>query len=148
MKKYETRSDVEEKYKCDLSDYYQTEEDFNKELKEVDEQINKVNKYVGCTKDANKLFAFIEEDIKISVKIENLYIYATLINDLEIGISKNIEKKDKVVAISGKYDSATSFFRPELLKLDKKSYEKLFKDKKELLTYKTYLDNIYRYNVN
>ena len=143
MEKYNTRADVPEKYKVDLSDVFESEEDFEESFKDATELVNKLNNYVGCTKDSNKLYEFLKLDEETDRIVENLYLYAYLINDLELGNSKSIERKSKVESLYNSYNVNTSFFSPELLLLDKEEYDNLFTNNK-LEEYKISLDRIYR----
>lgn len=143
MKLYNSRNEVEEKYKWDLSEYFKDEEEFDSCFKIIDNKINNISKYIGCTKNSNKLYEYLEESIFIDINVMDLYAYAILINDQELGISKSIERLNKTISLYTKNNSANSFFAPELLKLNKLEYDNLFKNEK-LIKYKSYLDKIYR----
>jgi len=144
MEKYNTRSDVPEKYKWDLTDFYKNEKEFEKEYKNTVKLVNNLKKYVGCTNDADNLYDFLCNDMKAITNCENIYVYSYLINDQELGNSKSIERKAKAEKLITDYSTNTSFFEPELLKLDKEDYDKLFKQNKKLVEYKVSLDRIYR----
>lgn len=143
MEKYNTRADVPEKYKCDLSDVFASEEDFEKSYDDALKLVDDLKQYVGCTKDSNKLYEFLKLDEQTDCIVENLYLYAYLINDLELGNSKSIERKSKVEALYNNYNVNTSFFSPELLKLSLEEYNNLFSNSK-LDEYRISLDRIYR----
>lgn len=144
MRKYKSRDEVEEKYKWDLTDFFENEEDFNKSFKEAKNKVECLKKYVGCTKDANKLYEFLTNDISTMALVERLYIYAYLINDEVLGISKNIDRKNKTSDLFNMYSQNTSFFSPELLKLSRDEYKNLFKQNSKLNEFKISLDDIYR----
>lgn len=144
MEKYNTRSDVPEKYKWDLTEFYTDEKEFEKEYKKTTKLVDNLKEYVGCTNNADKLYDFLCNDMKAITNCENLYVYSYLINDQELGNSKSIERKSKAEKLLTDYATNTSFFEPELLKLDKKNYDKLFIDNDKLSEYKVLLDRIYR----
>ena len=143
MKKYNSRKDVPEKYKWDLSDFYKDEDDFKTNYNKAVNDVKKLEEYVGCTKDANKLYEFLSNDTKVSASVLNLYAYAYLINDQELGISLSLERKAKTEKLFSDYTNAVSFFEPELLTLSKEEYDTLFKEEK-LNEFKSFLDKIYR----
>lgn len=145
MKTYKTRDEVEEEYKWDLTSFFKNEEEFNKSLQELENNINQIKNYVGCTKDADKLYEFLNFEINTLALFEDLYVYAHLINDQELGISKNIERKNKTIILNGKLETALSFFNPELLKLSNEEYQSLFTKNPKLNEYKAVLDDIYRF---
>ena len=143
MQKYNSRKDVPDKYKWDLKDFYKDEKDFNEELTSVKNDLKKVSKYVGCTKKDTDLLAFLEFNLELERRLENLYVYSYLINDQELGKKESIERKSNIEKLVGEYNALTSFFNPELLKLSKEEYNALFNNK-DLLKYKNYLDLVYR----
>ena len=143
MNKYNSRSEVPEKYKWDLRDFYKDEKDFEENLNIFKNAITKSKEYVGCTKDSEKLYEFLNYLFNTYCLGENLEVYAFLKNDEELGNSDSINRVNKIDNLFEKFVSSISFFEPELLELDKKDYNKLFKNEK-LLDYKFYLDEIYK----
>lgn len=144
MEKYEQRKNVPEKYKWDLSSFYENEEDLNKDFNYASKLNNEIGKYKGQIKDSKKLFEFLEKDLELSVILENMYVYSYLKNDEMLGVSSSIERKNKVQLLMTEHSLNTSFFEPELLSLTEEEYNNLF-DNEKLLKYKASLDDIYRY---
>ena len=116
MNKYETRNDVPLKYKWDLTDIFKNIDDFNKTADEVREEIKKIDSYIGCTKNSDKLLEFLEFDTNLSLKIVDLNIYAMLINDQDLNESLGVELVGKINTLELEYDTKSSFFSPELLR--------------------------------
>lgn len=143
MNKYKSRKDVPEKYKWNLSDFFKNEDEFNKEYTSLKKEIEETKKYIGCTKDSKRLIEFIKFFIEIDNRLENLYVYAYLKSDEELGIAKNVERKNKALLLYSTYINYISFFEPELISLSKEEYNKLF-DNKDLSEYKFMLDEIYK----
>jgi oligoendopeptidase F len=144
MQKYKSRNDVPDKYKWDLTAFFKNDEEFNKAFKDSETRIKKIKDYVGCTKDANKLYEFLEFSTTTESVVENLYVYAYLLNDQELGISKNMERKAKAEDLMNNYEVSVSFFEPELLELTKEEYEKLYVTNPKLNEHKPSLSRIYR----
>ena len=143
MEKYNNRNDVPEKYKWDLTDFFKNEEDFLSNYNKAVEDVKKLDEYVGCTKDSNKLYDFLDKIFDVGSLVLDLYVYAYLINDQELGVSESIERKAKTEKLYSDYNNAVCFFEPELLELSKDEYNLLFENKK-LDEFKSYLDRIYR----
>ena len=143
MEKYNSRNDVPEKYKWDLTEFFKDEEDFKSNYDKTVEEVKSLNEYIGCTRDSNKLYEFLTKNIKVCSTVLDLYVYAYLINDQELGISESMDRKAKTEKLYSDYSNAVSFFEPELLELSKKEYEKLYENKK-LAEFKNNLDKIYR----
>ena len=144
MKKYNSRSEVPEQYKWDLTPFFKDLDEYEKCFNETTKKVEELKSYVGCTKDANKLYEFLNKDINTVASVENLYVYAYLINDQELGVSSSIERKNKAEGLMNSYFMNISFFSPELLKLSKEEYDKLFEDNKFLNEFKSNLDDTYR----
>ena len=143
MIRYNNRGDVPEKYKWDLTSIFENDEVFENTYREVVKSVDKLSTYKGCTKDSNKLYEFLKLEIDTTAIVEDLYVYSYLINDQELGIESSIVRKEKIERLLGVLSNNTSFFGPELLKLDQEEYNKLF-DNTKLLEFKFNLDYIYR----
>ena len=144
MKKYNSRKEVPEKYKWNLKEFFKTEKDFQENLKKCRSQVNELKKYVGCTKDAHKLYEFLNKEIEAIALWEDLYVYAYLINDQELGNEKSIKRKNQTEQLNLELEMNLNFFAPELLKLSKEEYDNLYKKEEKLLEFKVSLDKIYR----
>ena len=144
MQKYNSRQEVPDKYKWDLTGIYKDISEYNNAFNELKSNIDKLSTYVGCTKDSNKLLEFLDKYIDTISLWENIYVYAYLINDQELGNSNSIINKGIAEKLNMDLEGNTSYFAPELLELDEKEYNKLFEDNKDLLKYKFQLDSIYR----
>ena len=135
MNKYKSRSDVPDKYKWDLSDFFKNYEEFDKEYEKLKIEIEKAKEYVGCSKDSNKIYEFLKYYTEIDNRLENLYVYAFLKSDEELGIAENIDKKNKAMMLYSTFSNYISFFDPEIIALSKEDYSNLFNNK-NLLEFK------------
>ena len=143
MIRYNNRDEVPEKYKWDLTCIFKDDVEFENTYKEIVKSVDKLSTYKGCTKDSDKLYEFLKLEIETTAIVEDLYVYSYLINDQELGIESSIIRKEKIERLLSVLNNNTSFFGPELLKLDKDEYNKLF-DNTKLLEFKFNLDYIYR----
>lgn len=144
MQKYNNRSEVPEEFKWDLTPFFKDEEEFNNTFNECSKLVNELKEYVGCTKDANLVYEFLNKQVEAMALWEDLYVYSYLINDQELGISENIVRKNKTEKLEMELMQNSSFFAPELLKLSKDEYENLFISNKKLEEYRADLDKTYR----
>ena len=144
MQKYNSRSDVPNEYKWDLTTFFKDTKDFDNCFNKTVKEVEVLTKYVGCTEDAKKLYEYLQKEFAVESNAENLYAYAYLMNDQELGIADNISRKNKTEQLYTLLTTNTSFFAPELLKLSKDEYNKLFDECENLKEYKSYLDRIYR----
>lgn len=144
MKEYKNRDEVEEEYKWDLSEFFESNEAFFKASEEVDSKIDIFNDYRGCTKDGNKLYEYLIKLREVETIIEKMDAYAWLKNDEELGKKENLEMLSKSKDAIAKINNVNSFFEPELLKLSKDEFENLFKENSKLEEYRAFLLDIYR----
>ena len=144
MKEYKNRDEVEEEYKWDLSEFFESNEAFFKASEEVDSKIDIFNDYRGCTKDGNKLYEYLIKLRKVETIVEKMDAYAWLKNDEELGKKENLEMLSKSKDAIAKINNVNSFFEPELLKLSKDEFENLFRENSKLEEYRAFLLDIYR----
>ena len=142
MQKYNNRNEVPEKYKWDLTAIFKDEEAYNEAYNTLKQNIKKLSSYKGCTKDSYKLYEFLKLDVETAALTYRVSIYAFLINDQELGISKNMDRLSKADDLSSELSNATSFFAPELLSLSKDEFNSLFANSK-LNEFKKELERIY-----
>lgn len=144
MEKYKSRSEVPEKYKWRLDDFFKDEKDYDANYKKASHALEEFAQYHNCTKNAKKLYQYLKKYVDVWSLCQDLYVYSYLINDQELGIAKNLERKEKATTLLSNFTNATSFFNDELLSLTKEEYQRLFEEEKELDKFKAYLNHIYR----
>lgn len=144
MQKYNNRNEVPEEYKWDLTPFFKNDDEYNEVYDKTTKLVNELKGYVGCTKDANKLYEYLSSQIEAIALWEDLYVYAYLINDQELGVSESLIRKNKAESLEALLLGNTSFFAPELLKLDRNEYEQLFINNPKLEEFRADLDKTYR----
>ncbi len=144
MEKYKTRAEVPEKYKWDLTEYFKDEADFQKQFVQAEKMVAELSKYKKCTKDADRLYEFLQKELATNALVMDLNIYAIVVADQELGIASSIERKNKANTLYAEFSKNTNFFAPELLKLSDIEYQGLFQKSEKLLEFKEALDVIYR----
>lgn len=144
MQKYNSRNEVPNEYKWDLTSFFKDNKEFEDSYNKTIKLAESLKEYVGCTVDSKKLYEFLKKQTEAIALWEDLYVYSYLINDQELGIAENISRKNKTEQLNTIIVSNTSFFAPELLKLHKEEYDKLFIENEKLNEYKAQLDKIYK----
>lgn len=139
---FNNRNDIPEKYKIDLKELFENDKEFSKEIDELYKCIDKVSKYKGNV--LNNLYDLLELDTNISKRIERLFIYAHINNDIDL--SNDIYNKlyGNVIKLNKKYSELSSYIVPELMKYEYIDIEKLYKKDSRLLEYEIALKDIYR----
>ena len=143
MEKYNNRSEVPNKYRWNLDEYYKSYEEFDKEFDKVSKRLKELDGYKGKLKDSNKLLDFIKKDMSVSSDIMNLDAYIQMKFDEELGKDESITRQSRIVKLYNEYSDKASFFEPEILSFSEEEYNNLFKNK-DLELYRPLLDRIYR----
>ena len=143
MQTYNSRNEVPDKYKWDLTEYFSGEEELKTTIKNTEEALKKFSLYKGTLKDSNKLLEFLKLVFETMNDVEDIYVYTYLVNDQELGNSNSMKNKAIAEKIYAGFSSESSFFEPEILSFTEEEYKNLFNNS-ELNNYKFVLDQIYR----
>ncbi len=110
------RSEIEEKYKWQLSEIYKTEEDFMAEISALEERIKEYGKYEGkVAKSAEEMYSALSEYTDISVVLDRLWTYAALGFYVDMSDSKKSALETRVRNLAAKLGEATWFLTPEIV---------------------------------
>ena len=143
MKKYKNRAEVPKKYQWDLTEFYQNNEEWNKEYEQVKKLFSEIEQYRGKLSDSKELEKFLLLDSSISSIMDDLYVYAYLSHDVDLENSLYIEMKEKAGSLLTEYDVISAFVVPEILNIDQKAFRKLFESNKGLEKFRVFLEDIY-----
>ncbi len=143
MKTYQSRKEVPEKYKWDLTEYYQDINAWEEEFQNIKKELPKFQSFVGKLHDAKELENFLKLDTQLLAKIEDLYLYADICHDTDLENEKYTDLYNRAYALSSEYERAVAFATPEILSLNKNEYQNLI-ESTNLKPYKRLLEKIYR----
>lgn len=146
MNKQKNRSEIKKEDTWDLTYIFKTDEEFQKCLLEVEENIKDISSYEGkLLKDDKTLFSFLDLSDTLERKLYQLYYYAHLNLDVDTTNTKSQEMEGKVTNLLQKYSVLTSFVIPELLEGDYELVLEYIKNNSNLEKYRFNLESIYRY---
>ena len=144
--KQKLRSELEEKYKWDLSPIYSCNEDWYKDLKVVSKEVERVLDYKGkLLNSAKSLLEYLEFSIKLERKLYKLYYYAHLNFDADTTNNDYQQMSGKIQNLLAKYNELDSFSNPEMMKVDYEVVKKFYEEEPKLKEYEFVLEQIYRY---
>ena len=144
--KEKLRSEIEEKYKWDLTKIYENDEEWEKDYKEVSSNLKDIEKYKGkILESANTLFEMVTTYFNVARKVEKVYIYAHLNYDAETGNTKYQNYDGMVKNLYRDFGVISSYIEPELLENDYSKIEEYYKEVPALLDYKNFFIEIFRY---
>lgn len=137
------RDKVPGKFKWNLALFFKDNAAFAKEKEKTEKRINDFKKFSGKLKTDAQIKKVLDEYFSLSVSIERLSGYAYMVYDSDtrnngsIGLKKNAEK------IGTDFSEASSFLKPELLKLPENRLTALIKNK-QFKNYDRYLSGLVR----
>ncbi len=139
------RGDIDKEYKWNLADIYPTIEDWEADYHYVEANLGKFDIFRGklgnSGKEILKCFKLKE---KLSISLENLYVYAYLNKDSDTRVSEFQGLADRAGALYTKYGEAVAFIEPELQKISEKKIKKYLSKNDGLEEYSHYFDDLVR----
>jgi len=139
------RSEIDAKYKWDLTVLYPTVQDFNKakaEFLPAAEKLagfkGKMGKSAATLKDTLDLYNSLEE------KMRRMEAYTMQTVDQDARVSENKAAKSEVDTIRTKFNGLASFIEPEIIAIDSVKLEKYLKTTPGLKIYKFPISEVIR----
>ncbi|MCH5161924.1 MAG: oligoendopeptidase F [Clostridiales bacterium] len=112
------RSEVDKKYKWDLSALVESEEAFEKRFAALNDKIPQMEKYEGKLSDRKSALACLKLDSEIGQELGLLYLYAHMRSHEDLAESGAVGLAGRMDALAVKASTAGSFINSELGALD------------------------------
>ncbi len=139
------RSDIADEYKWNTADIYPTINEWEKDFQFVENTLPKFADFKGRLGNSGaEILKCFKLDEKVSIAIDNLYVYADLNKDSDTRVSEAQGYADRIAALYTKYTEAIAYIEPELQKIPEKKLDKFISKTDGLEIYKHYFDNMIR----
>ena len=139
------RQDITQDYKWNLTDIFKSDEEWEIEFKSISEKVSEYQKFEGIlAESAESLLACFRFDENINIKLDQLHLYAMLSKDSDIRVGKYHSMDDRIKSLYSKAGAASSFIRPELLKIPDEKLWGMIESNEALRIYKQSLDDLLR----
>ncbi len=135
------RNEIEEKYKWDLKEYYNSDDDFKVEFEYLKSQIHSLDKFRGKLRDEKTILECLTLDEQLNKRFEVLYVYASLRTREDATNSFYQERLTQVEAVLNEFSALTSFINVEIKKLPNKVLRNLQKTSQFSNYFKSILRN-------
>jgi len=140
-----TRDQIPEKYKWNLKDLYESNDQWAKKKQELEGMLEKFDTYKGkLATSADILYECMEYYSLVLKEYYRSTIYASRLSDQDTRKAGPMEMVQEIGQLGTNFSAKTAFIDPELLSIDSKTIAKLMKDKPELEKYARYIDNVQR----
>ena len=144
-KKMLKRDEIDQKYKWNLTDYYENWEAWDRELSEVKELMKKVPEYKGKIRySCEKFIELIKLEEELNRRAKKLYVYPYMLKDLNSKDEVASIKMQEIQALFTQYSVTVAWITPEILEIPKETMEKWIEKNEELRDQKFNIMEIYR----
>lgn len=141
----DNRSDIDEKYKWDLSTVFATDETWEAELAKLDADLEDAKKYKGhLTQSSKNLLTITEHYLDLSRRLEKVYVYASMKNDQDTTVAKYQEYQAKATALYAKYSEVFAFYEPELMQLSAEDFAAFVAETPVLSAYAHFFEQLFK----
>lgn len=141
----EERSQIDDKYKWDLTSIYESDEAWQAAKETIIVELPKIEGYKGkLTKSAADLLACFEFSSEISKEAVKLYIYASMHSDLDTRDMKYAGMKQELQQIFSDYSAKAAFIDPEILTSEWSVIEGFIAEEEGLKVYEKGLKDLFR----
>lgn len=137
------REEIEEKYKWDLSEYSESLEACEKELKEVEQRFEEITAFENKLNSDENIYACLKLESEISEVLSRLYVYSSLRVKENAKDSKAVELSEKVGSVCVKFSTLTSFISVEIGELSNEKLKEL-ENNSAYPQFRTYFKSILR----
>lgn len=138
------RSELENKYIWDLSDYFATEKDWNKAFEELQTFLGSFKQFEGKLNNHEDILKCLQHQTIMQIKLEVLYVWAHLRTSEDATNSAHEERLNRVQSLATTLGVETSFVHVELSNNDTAFLNQL-KNNALFSDYDVYLDDIIRH---
>ena len=141
-----TRDEIDEKYKWNLKDIYNSDEEWELDFKWVEDILVNYHQFEETlSSSAENLLACLKFDEEIGIKLERLYLYSMLAKDSDMRDSKYQGMDDRIKSVYSKVLAASSFIKPELLKADETKLIGFINSHPDLKIHRQSFDDLLRF---
>ncbi len=139
------RSDIEDQYKWDLADLYDSDQAWEEDFKKAQRLIEQAKKFEGkLAESPQTLYECLKERSSLSIIVDNLNQYARRSGDLDHRVSKFQSMADRAAMLASQASAAFSFVEPELLKIEDEKLKQMAEQFPEPDVYDFYIHELIR----
>lgn len=139
------RSEIDNKYKWNMNDFYSDWSEWDRELEEVKAMMKEIPQYKGKIKeDSKKFIELIQLEEKMGRLLDKLYVYVYMLKDLDSKDETSSVKLQEIQSVYTEYSVSAAWITPEILEIPKATMEKWIEGNPELEDQRFGLMEIYR----
>ncbi|MBS3766162.1 oligoendopeptidase F, partial [Candidatus Bipolaricaulota bacterium] len=145
MVEVKERDEVKPDYKWNLSNVFDSDEEWEEEFKKVENRLGEFEEFEGrVLEDGNTLLEVLRLREEILRKVDVLFSYARMRSDEDTRNQKYQAMSSRARGLHSRAKSAASFIEPELQSSSKDEIDEMIESNSELDTYEHYFDDVLR----
>ena len=139
------RSEIDNKYKWNMNDFYSDWSEWDRELEELKAMMKEIPQYKGKIKeDSKKFIELIQLEEKMGRLLDKLYVYVYMLKDLDSKDEISSVKLQEIQSVYTEYSVSAAWITPEILEIPQATMEKWIEENPELKDQRFGLMEIYR----
>jgi len=127
-----------------LTELFNTEEDFYKEIENIEEELKRIKQYETIELNKDNLLELLDKKWKIKEQANNVLVYGSLRYYKNIKDEKTISLKNQAEKINSEVELSLKFIDIKILKIGKEKIDEFIKENQSLKIYELYIDNLFR----
>jgi oligoendopeptidase F len=140
-----TRTEIDDKYKWNLADLYETKSDWEKGKDAISGKFAKMGDYKGkLGNSAKDLYNGLTYFFDTQKEFVLLYIYAHMLSDQDKRDSEPLSMEGEMQRIATEFDKNAAYVDPEILSIPADKIDAFFKEESKLSVYRQYINDIQR----
>lgn len=143
--KIRKREEIPEKDTWNLKDLYETAEDWEKDAEKASAIPGELEEFKGrLGESGGTLLSWFRKSDEVSLRLERLIGYASLLADQDIGNGENQARRGRAMNLYVQAASAASFADPEIMRIPDETLERFYRETDGLSLYRLAIDRIRR----
>ncbi len=139
------RSEINFKYKWDLSSLYENDNEWQEDLKKYDLMLETIPQYQGKIMESSNSLLHVLSKCEETMRLgANLYVYANMRYHENTKDNESIKNKGKIEKLFTKTNEKMFYIEIEILKSDYQLIEKYMNELDSLQPYKFYFEKLFR----
>lgn len=138
------RNEIDKKYKWNLEDIYKNWNEWEKDLKVLEDMMKILPSYQGKIKEEKTFLEFREKSEKMTRLLDKLYLYPYLLKDLDSTDEETTIKMQQIESVYMNFAVSMAWVEPEMLEIPEATINEWMKKNKKLNEAKFPISELYR----
>jgi oligoendopeptidase F len=137
------RSEIDEKYKWDLSDIYESVEDWEKDYDWIKRNLSQYENYAGkLNSSSTTLLQCLKFNDTLDNKLNWVRMYPSLNRDVDMNSEKYQNMWSRYTSLEAEVEVIRSIINPEIISIPEKTIENFIAENEELQNYEHFLNKL------